>query len=307
MVSPATSIVTVGQTVQLTATPRDASGNPVPGQTITWASSNAAVATVGTSGLVTGVVVGTDTVTATSGGKSGTAVVTVTTSSSVWLHEPAGVAVLSDYGFTTLNDSGWVNASPADLTNGNLVVVNDPTAPSSPPAVSQFYYKQGDAGRCGTAPATLSLYFQPVSTLYIGTWAKFSPGFSFPGGTPGSEVHFLYGNPQTTAWVTVDLRQDGGVELVGAGGTDTWSDAAGYFTTGAWILVELLMDYNAKTAQLWINNQAVLFNGSATVPVSYSGGAFGKVQVTPTWGGCVGAVPTVDSWLWYDHIRVSGK
>ena len=119
-------------------------------------------------------------------------------------------------------------------------------------------------------------------------------------------MHFLYGNPQSAAaWITVDLRQDGGVELVGPG-IDEYS-SSGYFTTGAWTLVELVMDYNAGTARLWINNQAVAFNGSSTVPVAFSGGGFVKVQVTPTWGGCGGAVPTVDSWLWYDHIHVSGK
>src|SRR5213596_1911346 len=43
-VSPAAASVGVGQTVQLTATPKDASGNPLTGRTITWASSNAALA-----------------------------------------------------------------------------------------------------------------------------------------------------------------------------------------------------------------------------------------------------------------------
>jgi len=277
------------------------------GRAITWTTSNAAVATVSGTGLVTGVAVGTVTITATSEGQSGTATVTVVTVSSTWPHEPAGQATISDYGFTTLNDSGWANAYPADLTNGNLKVTNDPTAPRSPSSVAQFYYKQGDASRCGAAPATLELDFSTVSTLYIGTWAKFSSGFSFPGGTPGSEVHFLYGNPQSTAWVTVDLRQDGGVELVGSGGTDAYSGASGYFSTGTWALVELVMNYSANTAQLWINGQAVLFGGSPTVPVAYSGGAFRKVQVTPTWGGCGSASPTVDSWLWYDHVRISGK
>jgi hypothetical protein len=298
--------VTVGQAVQLTATPRDASGNPLAGRTITWTSGNLGVATVSAGGLVSAVAVGAVTITATSEGQSGTALVTVVTASSLWAHEPAGMTKISDYGFTTLNDSGWVNEYPADLTNGHLTRTSDATAPVSAPAVAQFFYQQGNTSICGSAPATLSLNFSTVNTLYIGTWAKFSPGFSFPGGTPGSEIHFLYGNPQTTAWVTVDLRQDGGVELVAAGGVDRYSNA-GYFTTGAWTLVELVMNYSASTAQLWINNQPVVFNGSATVNVGYSGGAFHKVQVTPTWGGCVGSVPANDSWLWYDHIRVSGK
>jgi uncharacterized protein YjdB len=77
-VTPAPASVVVGQTVQLTATPRDASGNALTGHVVTWSSSNAAVATVSASGLVTGITAGSVTITATSEGKSGTASVTVT-------------------------------------------------------------------------------------------------------------------------------------------------------------------------------------------------------------------------------------
>src|SRR5207247_1271848 len=76
-VSPAAPTVQVGQTAQLTATPRDASGNPLTGRVITWQSSNGAVASVNGSGLVSAVATGAATITATSEGQSGTAVVTV--------------------------------------------------------------------------------------------------------------------------------------------------------------------------------------------------------------------------------------
>src|SRR2546430_4868355 len=76
-VSPAAPTVQVGQTAQLTATPRDANGTPLSGRAVTWASNNTAVAMVNGSGLVTAVATGTATITATSEGQSGTAVVTV--------------------------------------------------------------------------------------------------------------------------------------------------------------------------------------------------------------------------------------
>src|SRR5262249_34909156 len=58
------------QTVQLTATPKDSAANVISGsalgsRTATWTSSQPAVATVSTSGLVTGVAVGPSDVTAT--------------------------------------------------------------------------------------------------------------------------------------------------------------------------------------------------------------------------------------------------
>src|SRR3989454_840483 len=45
-VSPAAPTVQVGQAAQLTATPRDASGTPLSGRAVTWASDNTAVAMV---------------------------------------------------------------------------------------------------------------------------------------------------------------------------------------------------------------------------------------------------------------------
>src|SRR5207248_6170266 len=78
-VAPATASVATGQMVQLSATPKDASGNPLTGRVITWTSSNATVASVNGSGLVTGVAAGGPvTITATSEGHSGTSAITVT-------------------------------------------------------------------------------------------------------------------------------------------------------------------------------------------------------------------------------------
>ncbi len=77
-VSPAVASVQVGQMAQFSATLQDANGNALTGRTVTWSSSDAAVATVNGSGLVTGVAAGSATITATSEGKSGTAAVTVT-------------------------------------------------------------------------------------------------------------------------------------------------------------------------------------------------------------------------------------
>jgi uncharacterized protein YjdB len=77
-ISPAAASLAVGATQQLTATAKDASGTTISGKTFTWASSNTAVATVNSSGLVTGRAGGTATITASVDGKNGTASITVT-------------------------------------------------------------------------------------------------------------------------------------------------------------------------------------------------------------------------------------
>jgi galactose oxidase-like protein/invasin-like protein/Big-like domain-containing protein len=78
-VAPSSAGIAVGGTVQLTATPKDAGGQPLTGRTITWASNATGVATVSTTGLVTGVAAGPATVTATSEGQSGSSSITVST------------------------------------------------------------------------------------------------------------------------------------------------------------------------------------------------------------------------------------
>ncbi len=76
-VTPSSASVAVGATVQLTATPKDASGYPLSGKTVTWASGNSTVATVSQSGLVTAATVGSAAITATSDGQSDSSSVTV--------------------------------------------------------------------------------------------------------------------------------------------------------------------------------------------------------------------------------------
>src|SRR5256884_324303 len=77
-VSPATASVQAGQTMQLTATPKDANGSALSGRTVTWASSNVGVATVSGTGWVSGVAAGSATLTATSEGQNGSASIAVT-------------------------------------------------------------------------------------------------------------------------------------------------------------------------------------------------------------------------------------
>jgi uncharacterized protein YjdB len=76
-VSPSAPNVSIGASTQLTATLKDASGNVLTGRTITWSSSATSIATVSSTGLVTGVAAGQATVTATSEGQSGTSTITV--------------------------------------------------------------------------------------------------------------------------------------------------------------------------------------------------------------------------------------
>ena len=79
--SPSSASVQAGKTVQFSATTRDASGNILTGRTVTWTSGQSSVATVSSSGLVTGVAAGSAQITATSEGMTARASVTVSSAS----------------------------------------------------------------------------------------------------------------------------------------------------------------------------------------------------------------------------------
>src|SRR5213595_2567446 len=74
-VTPAITSLLMGATLQLTAPPTDAVGNPLSGRVVTWSTNTPGVATVRGTGLVTGSGVGAVTITATSEGQSGSAAV----------------------------------------------------------------------------------------------------------------------------------------------------------------------------------------------------------------------------------------
>jgi hypothetical protein len=77
-VTPATAtLAALGATRQLQASVRDQNGNAMSGVAVTWSSTDPAVASVGTTGLVTALANGGTQVTATAGSATGSAAVTV--------------------------------------------------------------------------------------------------------------------------------------------------------------------------------------------------------------------------------------
>ena len=87
--SASATLTAIGETVQLSATVKDAKSQTVPGATISWSSNNPFVASISSTGLVTARGNGTVTITATSGGKSTTATITVAQSPNTIVVTPA--------------------------------------------------------------------------------------------------------------------------------------------------------------------------------------------------------------------------
>jgi len=83
-ISPDSAVLTAqGATVQLAATVLDSTGHAIPGLPVSWTSGDASIATVDNTGLVRAVANGSASVTASTHGATGTALVTVSIPDSV--------------------------------------------------------------------------------------------------------------------------------------------------------------------------------------------------------------------------------
>ena len=80
-VTPDPATVAVRHTLRFVATPKDAAGNPIVGLHVAWGTSNPAIAIADSTGLVVGVMAESVTVTASTGGRSGAARLSITPSS----------------------------------------------------------------------------------------------------------------------------------------------------------------------------------------------------------------------------------
>lgn len=76
-VAPETSVLSVGDTLRLIATPRAAGGATLAGRVVAWSSETQAIATVSASGVVTGVAAGSVRIIATSESRTGSSTITV--------------------------------------------------------------------------------------------------------------------------------------------------------------------------------------------------------------------------------------
>ena len=121
-VTPAAKTIIVGGVSQLTATLKDANGNVLAGRTVVWSSSDETKVTVSSTGVVTGVALGTVTITATSEGKSGTATITVSDGSFPIITGVAPDTIVPGVTVTITGTGFSANAQDNAVTVGGIAV-----------------------------------------------------------------------------------------------------------------------------------------------------------------------------------------
>ncbi|HEX2250155.1 MAG TPA: leishmanolysin-related zinc metalloendopeptidase [Gemmatimonadales bacterium] len=149
------SFTTIGQTQQLSPQVADQSGNPLPNAQVSWSSSDAAVATVTSDGVVTAQGFGSAEVTATAG--------TVSAS--------ASVAVLrTPNQLEKITGDGQVGTAGQPLPSPLMVEVDDADGNPVAGAIVDFTVAQG-GGTVATQTATTAADGRASTTFTLGTVA----------------------------------------------------------------------------------------------------------------------------------------
>ena len=172
VVSPPSAGIRVSATTQLTATTRDSIGGLLTGRVVTWGSSDPTVATVNSTGLVTGVAAGTATITATSEGKSGTSTITVTKIpvGSVTVAPPTkAMLVTQTFGLTpTVKDSVGTTVTDRVVTWGsNNTAVATVSAAGVVTAVAPGTATITATSETKSGTSTITVSLVPVSTVAV--------------------------------------------------------------------------------------------------------------------------------------------
>ncbi len=167
-VTPASDTIASGATQQLTATLRDAGGNILTGRTVTWSTSNGAVASVNSTGLVQGTGAGTATITATSETQTGTASILVTAA-------PPGTVLFTE----AFDDTQFGNRSWYDLGSPTISTVEKHSGNAS---LEARWPTSGNASFTSTV-GTMRRLFTPTSSLYVSYWVKYSTNYVGSGQT----------------------------------------------------------------------------------------------------------------------------
>lgn len=323
-VAPSSSSMLVGAAVQLAATDHDQGGNVLSGQTNTWQSSNAAVATVSATGLVTAVAAGTATITATDGAVSGSATVNVSapatpSSSSDYAHQPAGFTLFTERAFNSKAATG-TDVTGAEGWNANqefqyplFTIAQDATAPKSASNVGQMKFPAGYSG--GYSPGYAEKYFPSgYSKVYMSLWIKLSSNWY---GNPtyvnkmlylwigGKPVFVLSADGPGTSPLYPTFRIENAPDATPRRLPNV--DSTAQIVRGQWQHWEVLFIGNSAgqadgQAQWWIDGKLV----SDYRNIAYASGtpSWQIFQWGPTWGGIGGTVPA-DQYIWWDHVYVS--
>ena len=316
--SPATGSVSVLQTLQLTATLRDASGNVLTGRAITWTSGAPLLAGVSGSGLVSGLVAGLAPITATSEGQSASASITVTTLPSPpppppppgggFTHEPSGFTVIQDMTWENGLLGSWFRKFTSASKPITIVPITD--SPLGEGQALQIGFNAGHVGGGGTEleydiPSAL----QPRE-MFVGYYVQVSSNWQGHNSAINKMVYLDDGGSSFSAmWYEMFGSGSSPLSLYvvnQSGGSPAGiheNGAAVNFTRGVWHKVEIYQTQGSPgIIRVWVDGILAIDRSD----VYTKDAAIGMVTISGIWGG-IDDVKQHFDYMRFDNIRISGR
>ncbi|MGI9076465.1 MAG: Ig-like domain-containing protein [Gemmatimonadaceae bacterium] len=241
-------------------------------------------------------------------------------------HEPPGFRKVTSRGFNfRANDQNAVKEAEgwnprAEWRSGGLSIVEDPSAPVSPPRVAQIKYRKGMVGGIGPVKMAIPLPEKPRS-VYASTAVKLSPDFyGHPSGVNKLNFFFM-ANDAPTAYFSAQGQGNGPLipqlRLQGTNERPTARNLRPNVSRGArlsrnvWHRLEFLLVANTPglpngEAHVWLDGEKIIdYRNINYLEVGET--PFTAVSITSIWGGGAKARVPHDMHAWWDHAYVSTR
>jgi uncharacterized protein YjdB len=228
-VTPSPATISAGNSLPLTATLRDASGNVLTGRTVNWSSSNTSIATVSAAGLVTALAVGQVSVTATSEGKSSSATITVTSPSAG--AQPILVEDFSTYTSTAnmLSDPRNIYMDSEEFQLSRMALDTNVGYGGSGKSLRYDYPVLGAVARDYTISRALDVRSHNLTEVWIEIVVRFSSNFSVNAGVPvgaGLKLFTVHVVPEVGGRFGLHMENGDGGQLNAEGPNDDYAALA---------------------------------------------------------------------------------
>lgn len=342
-VNPPTVSGGLASTLQYAAVQKNANGDSVAGQAVTWKSSDTTIVTISGSGLATAVGTGTATITATAAGISGNATATIV----LYPNQPTNLARFAETDFAafpaaagllgTLAGNFFTQQSPST----HMSIVSDPTALMAPKSVLQVDFEQGTIAGNETATGyrqfggwdiagllsntEYSEYYestmfkiptpdfetQEVGVKILGYWGVANNNQPLATGSGPTELYgIMRGSGKSTS-----IMSSWNLDMFTQGITTTALpqnlNLAKKITAGTWHQFETYMKLNTIGQsngiwKWWLDGVPVGdYENVQFINASQSSGFWGR-YLNLVWGGQGGTPKTRTDYIWFNHMYMSG-
>ncbi|MBC7791066.1 MAG: Ig-like domain-containing protein [Anaerolineae bacterium] len=242
-------------------------------------------------------------------------------------NEPGGFRRISSRPFNSkaarkndiTNAEGW--RADAEFRDRGLSIIDDRTAPVSPPSVAQIRYEKGMVG--GIAPAGMNVPLpEKPRSVYVKTAMKLSSNFYGHPASGVNKLNFFYlANNTASAYFSAQGQGNGALTpQLRLQSINTRPSARNLtpnvrrgakLARGVWHKLEFLLIVNTPgypngEAHVWLNGDKIIdYRDINYIAVGET--AFDAISVTSIWGGGPNVRVPHDMYAWWDHVYVSTR